>query len=820
MPQLLICQFQFDFSISMNRILIALGALTLNLPAFAANDLVWRGQYGYRDDRPEANLYAFSKGEVFSFIENRMYSSVGHDHCAPPLITYLGEQGVYQGADGSYYSEPTWRVDYIDGVLCNDWNQTTTRGAIWAYSIPVIELNSLQKPDSSCPIEFGNPIRPLSGSKRETVPMPSLPRFSTEVIYDSTRHFASGLPGSPSPSFGPFWNSNVHRRIEFYDSFRQAAHVIRGNGHITAFSRSGSNPPFIYSADADVRDKLVETPTQGFFYYDEIANAIERYDLNGRLLGINFAGGASLTPTYSVSSTPPSIAPASGYLLRVQDEFGRAVQFEYELPSGAPANSGGRVRRVLDAAGVPLAVSYTATGYLVSITWQDGQQRRFLYDDGRFPWALTGIEDEHSRLSSTFAYGASGEATSTSRAGGVESFGASYSQPPRVVMTRRYDPVSSIIYRSSVWQAPEGIQVALPTGGSTSLGTVSVVGAPKLTTLSQPAGSGCAASTSYFSHDANGNVVQRDDFNGSRVCSSYDLSRNLETVRVEGLANTQACSGVIGAGATLPASSRKVSSLWHPDWRLKTKVAEPGRTITNVYNGQPDPFNGNAVANCAPNGAVLPDGKPIVVLCKKVEQATTDADGSQGFGASPQAGVANRVWQWTYNQSGQVLTERDPVNNVTTTDYYADTTADHSIGDRQRVTNAKGHVTSYTKYNSHGLLLEENDPNGVVTVYTYDLRQRLTSAIVGGQATVYTYDPVGQLTRVTLPDASWVGYEYDDAHRQVAVLDSKGNRIDYTLDNAGNRIAENVKDPSGVLVRLLTRSVDALGRVQQTTGRN
>jgi len=34
-------------------------------------------------------------------------------------------------------------------------------------------------------------------------------------------------------------------------------------------------------------------------------------------------------------------------------------------------------------------------------------------------------------------------------------------------------------------------------------------------------------------------------------------------------------------------------------------------------------------------------------------------------------------------------------------------------------------VTQYTKYNKHGQLLESLDPNGVLTVNTYDLRQRL-----------------------------------------------------------------------------------------------
>src|SRR5207237_52633 len=115
---------------------------------------------------------------------------------------------------------------------------------------------------------------------------------------------------------------------------------------------------------------------------------------------------------------------------------------------------------------------------------------------------------------------------------------------------------------------------------------------------------------------------------GRRSCYLSDPTRNVETTRVEGLANTVTCSSVTGSGATLPSGSRKTSTQWHPDWRLRAKVAEPGKLTTYVYNGQPDPFNGNAIASCAPSTALLPDGKPIVVLCKQVEQATTDANGS------------------------------------------------------------------------------------------------------------------------------------------------------------------------------------------------
>ena len=60
---------------------------------------------------------------------------------------------------------------------------------------------------------------------------------------------------------------------------------------------------------------------------------------------------------------------------------------------------------------------------------------------------------------------------------------------------------------------------------------------------------------------------------------------------------------------------------------------------------------------------------------------------------------------------------------------------------------------------------------------------------MGGEVTSYDYDPVGQLIKVTLPDGSYLNYGYDAARRLTEVSDNLGNRIVYTLDNAGNRTA-------------------------------
>jgi YD repeat-containing protein len=301
-------------------------------------------------------------------------------------------------------------------------------------------------------------------------------------------------------------------------------------------------------------------------------------------------------------------------------------------------------------------------------------------------------------------------------------------------VTQVWDTSTNITYRTFTWQAPQAALVTLPNGTSSALDLVAGAGQPYLQSRSQPAGSGCSASTSHLAYGANGNVASEDDFNGNRVCHAHDLARNLETARVEGLANTAICSIVLASGATLPMGSRKTSTQWHPDWRMAARRAEPLKLTTWVYNGQSDPFNGGAIASCAPAAALLPDGKPIAVLCKQVEQATTDADGALGFAAALQSGVPNRQSSWTYNQYGQMLTATDPLSNRTSYAYYATTGADYTMGDLQQLTNSLGQVTSYPKYNKHGQVLRIVEANGVVTDNTYDLRQRLTSSTTGGFA--------------------------------------------------------------------------------------
>jgi YD repeat-containing protein len=397
--------------------------------------------------------------------------------------------------------------------------------------------------------------------------------------------------------------------------------------------------------------------------------------------------------------------------------------------------------------------------------------------------ALTSIVDENTDLFATFKYDTSGRAVSSEHAGGVERYQLTYNAG--------------------------STSVADPHGTARTFGFVTADGISRFTGASLAGGAGFGAGVKARTVDTRGNLTSQTDFNDVKTCHAYDTTRNLETVRVEGVAAATACTSVLTSGAALPAGSRKTTTEWHARWRLPTRIAGPLRRTTFSYNG-------DSGVSCAPGTATIDEGGaspvPIAVMCTRSMQATSDADGSQGFSATL-VGTA-RASAFTYSATGQVLTVDGPrtdVSDATTYTYGTD-------GNVATITNAASHVTSITSYNTHGQPLTMVDPNGVSTTMIYDARQRLSSRTTGTETTSYDYDFAGQLIKVTLPDGSYLNYDYDPAHRLTELSDNLGNRITYTLDVMGNRTAEQVRDPSSVLAQTRSREYNTLNRLFKEFG--
>jgi YD repeat-containing protein len=497
----------------------------------------------------------------------------------------------------------------------------------WLLSRFITRVDLFHDKPLACSPKFGNPIYPLTGSRAQAEVLGSWLAGGQALTarYDTRRMIPVEGPADPwnataLPSFAGLWHSSWHRSLVIQSDPQGAALAVqasRGGGVWVSFQRNDADQ---YRPDADVNDRL-ERLSAGWRYLDAAARSEETYDNQGRLSAIDFAAGERLEFSYDS-------AVATGLLAKVQDSRGRSVQFQYE----DAGNGSMRINRIVDPAGTAIAVAYTAGGQLGTLVWPDGTQRQFLYEAPAQAWALTGLVDENARRMSTYSYDADGLAIGTELAGGVDRYTVSYDVAPRWRVTQTFDTAQNVLRVDHEWQAPQGVSVTLPPGSSTQLGTSAVRGMPRLTSRSQAAGSGCEASTSASVLDANGNAASRDDFNGGRTCYAYDLTRNLQTTSVEGLGAGASCAAVVDSGVALPAGTRKTSMQWHPDWPLVAARSGPRELQINVYNGQRNPVTGS-LADCA-DGAQLPDGKPIAVLCQRTELATTDADGSQALAAA------------------------------------------------------------------------------------------------------------------------------------------------------------------------------------------
>ncbi len=724
-------------------------------------------------------------------------------------------------------------------------------------------------PPSAAGVCRGNPVLPLTSTKHQTAETGLRLGFQRlDLTYDTTRApwtnaGTASLAGeiSLAADFGSLWWSSLSRRLNL-NANGASLKAARGDGATPNFIALGVR--WTTELDArtpalDQRDTLVALSGGGWRYRDQSGLSLETYNSAGLMTGWVQASGMVLTPTMS-----------GGNLSRLSDPFGRGISFTYKslTPSSGAITA---IDTITDALGQKITAGYDGDANLSSLTWQDGTVRTFVYDspNANQRWALTGILDEGGTRYATFGYDATGRAISTEHAGGTNKYTVAYpGDGPQVVTTEVYDAAAGVIRRYRDWSVPSAPVVTGPNGAVETFNPPDVtLKYPRDTGRQQPAGSGCAASSSAITYDANGNKASEDDFNGHRTCylstTTADGVANLEKVRVEGLSGGSGgtdCSTVTPDGSTLPKAadgtqSRRVSTQWHPDWALKTKQAEPNKLTTWVYNGQPDPFAPGKVASCtspkygATSVANLPDGKPIVVLCKRVEQATTDATGALGFSATLGHGVSGnttpdtRTWTYEYNQYGQVLSEDGPrtdVTDKTTYDYWGGTsfTGDdphavgHTMGDHKTVTHALGQVTTYSQYDKAGRLLAMSDANGLSTTYTYSPRGFLTSRTATAptgtsRSTQYTYDVRGLLSAVEMSGgvtstpagdagpryARRYAYYYDDAHRLIGIIGDSGEGVSYTLDNAGNITREDWSNDGGSSQRVVRREFDALNRL-------
>jgi YD repeat-containing protein len=622
-----------------------------------------------------------------------------------------------------------------------------------------------------CP-DCGDPIEVGTGRFTESETDYVSPELTFVRGYD---RFGSFRPNSapvqvPKP-LGEYWTHNFEARVYEYPSnpYVMAA-VLRPNGAILFFDATGHEK--LNSRSNAVLERLTDGGAPAGWRYRPDDTQSEEYDAGGALVAIS-RPGVKLTLAYSDASTPLDVAPAPGLLVSVTDEAGRSLAFTYDIF--------GHLTKMIDPAGQPYRYETGAAlgpaVTLTKVTYPDGGVRTYVYGETANtsgtsqPDALTGVIDENGERYSTIKYTSTSAAFETSHALGAD----------KTTIT-------------AIDVANKSVTNALGYVEKYTFQTTPVV---RNTLVTRPCiGAGCSGTTQLsMTYDANGNLASRTDWNGNVTTFQYDMTRNLETQRIEAVGK---------------AEQRTISTEWHPTLPVPVRTAEPLRITTFVYNGEG--------ATCG----TLDDGTTPVpdVVCTKTVQPTSDATGAAGFSAS--AAGTPRTWSFSYDAAGKLTAidgPRTDVDDRTTFAYYADDDADPAKRrNLASVTNALGHVFAITAYDVHGAPTAMIDPNGVVVTTTFDARHRTTARTVGALATTYDYDAAGNLLELLLPDGADFSFRYDIAHRLVGMSDNEGNTIAYTLDAMGHRTLEQVRDASSQILQSRARAYDGLGRIAKLTG--
>ncbi|MEZ4775186.1 MAG: DUF6531 domain-containing protein [Bacteroidia bacterium] len=165
---------------------------------------------------------------------------------------------------------------------------------------------------------------------------------------------------------------------------------------------------------------------------------------------------------------------------------------------------------------------------------------------------------------------------------------------------------------------------------------------------------------------------------------------------------------------------------------------------------------------------------------------------------------------YTYDPSGNLIEETDPLGNITSYEYDA---LNHLIKTTDPLEKATRLV-----YDELGRVVQSSDALNQSTIYEYDNRGRLTKVTdPSGGFALYAYDPAGNLISITDPKGFTQNFTYDSEGRLTSRTDGAGNSYSYQYYDMGNLFS--VIEPTGnttyfyydALYRLTGKSFSAFG---------
>jgi len=480
--------------------------------------------------------------------------------CQADFVGIQSSPNTYTSSLGQYYQ---WSglADFTIGLWAYTQTNNPVRYCYTSYSTAQLQAHwsrlitcepgwqaangYCSKPRIACEKCVGHPIEVGSGAKllRETdIAAAAGSGLQLSRSYNSQGFIrpaggeVSAREGGEYGVFGAYWRHNYQRElIAVNNGSVPVVYVVDSVGRHESFQKINGNwKPRSYSTET-LEEILDSGLALAGWRYTKGNDSVEQFDLQGRLVSIRdragltqslmYSDGTAVAPGGAVATDSGAALPA-GLLLSVTDSFGRAMLFAYRSDS--------RLTNVADPSGGLTQFGYDSINRLKTVTHPDGKVRQYIYyteeslpalanSDG----LLTGVADEIGVRWSTYSYDSSRRATTTALAGGVDKFTVTYSWSDVVSGAAGTELVSTIVDPLSTTKSSKMVIVdsIFRDGGDT-----------------QPCGTpNCTGTvTTSYTYDANGNIASRTDFNGNRTNYGYDLSRNLETSRTEGLTSAGA----------------------------------------------------------------------------------------------------------------------------------------------------------------------------------------------------------------------------------------------------------------------------------------
>ena len=533
--------------------------------------------------------------------------------------------------------------------------------------------------------------------------------------------------------------------------------LVRETGEASLFTLTNG----VATAESTELGQLSQV--NGSWVYFGVNGDSMTFDSQGKLVVWRRRDGLTQTLSYSADSQ------TGGSFVTVVDAFGRSLSFAVD-GSNRPVS--------LSVGSLNVTYAYNAPGGLTTVTyvWPEGSStKQYLYENTSNVALLTGLIDESGVRYTTWAYDSQSRGTSSAHAGGVGQTTFSYNDDGSTTVT---DALGHAIHYQ--YQVVQGIR--------------------HISAASSPATTDSPAINLAYSYNTIGQRYSETD--GKGVATQFNFNPvGLLTQRVD---------------AQNTSLQRVINMTW--DTALRVPLTRTVQDASNhlvsstqwVYNTV-----GQTLARC------------------EIDPSNSAAS---GYTCSNSRSVPLGVRRWTYTYCAAVETTQCPIVGLmlaatgprtdipqtSTYSYYlaSSTTncgtpgaACYQAGDLHTITDPQGHITTIASYDGAGRITRITDANGINTDLTYTPRGWLASRSVGGAVTAFTYMPYGAVQTVTDPDGVVTTYGYDAAHRLVKITDAQGNSVQYTLDAAGNKTAEQVYDATGTLHKNLSRTFNSLGQI-------